>query len=285
MHPAAVALVIGAAVAHAGWNLCAKRVPGGGALFVWLTAVCSVLVLLPFAIIAVVLAGGLPALWWLAAVVSGVIHTCYFVILQRGYAVGDLSVVYPLARGTGPMVSVVAAIWLFHERPSGIALAGAAAVVLGVWVIGGLGSAGTASWAGGVGYGLVCGTTIAVYTLWDAHAVTVFAVSPIFLMFGSAIFESLFLAPYALTHRPAVAELWRDNKVPVLAVAVLSPLAYVLVLFAMRLAPVSLVAPARELSIVIGSVGAWLLLREPNPARRLAGAVIVLAGVAAIAAG
>src|SRR5262245_17906451 len=142
MHPAAVALVVGAAVAHAGWNLCAKRVSGGGALFVWLSAVCSVLVQLPFAIAAVVLAGGLPGGWWLAAVVSGLIHTAYFVILQRGYAVGDLSVVYPLARGTGPMLSVVAAIWLFHERPSGIALAGAAAVVLGVWIIGGLGSAG-----------------------------------------------------------------------------------------------------------------------------------------------
>ena len=56
-------------------------------------------------------------MWWLAVVVSGLIHTGYFVILQRGYAVGDLSVVYPLARGTGPMLSVVAAIWLFHERP------------------------------------------------------------------------------------------------------------------------------------------------------------------------
>jgi drug/metabolite transporter (DMT)-like permease len=285
VHPAAIALVIGAAVAHAGWNLCAKRVPGGGALFVWLTAVCSVLVQLPFAIAAVVLAGGLPGVWWLAAVVSGLIHTGYFVLLQRGYAVGDLSVVYPLARGTGPMLSVVAAIWLFHERPSGIALAGAAAVVLGVWIIGGLGSSGSGSWAGGVGYGVVCGTTIAAYTLWDAHAVTALAVSPIFLMFGSALFESAYLAPYALTRRPALAKVWRDNKVPVLAVAVLSPIAYVLVLFALRLAPVSLVAPARELSIVIGSVGAWLLLREPNPVRRLAGAVIVLAGVAAIAAG
>ncbi len=285
MHPAAVALVTAAAVAHAGWNLCAKRVPGGGALFVWLTAVFSVLVQLPFAVVAVVLAGGVPAVWWLAVVASGAIHTGYFVILQRGYAVGDLSVVYPLARGTGPMLSVAAAIWLFHERPSGIALAGAVAVVVGVWVIGGLGATGTGSWAGGVGYGVLCGTTIAVYTLWDAHAVTALAVSPVFLMFGSALFESLFLTPYALTRRFEVAGLWRDNKLPVLAVAVLSPLAYVLVLFALRLAPVSLVAPARELSIVIGSIGAWLLLREPNPARRLSGAVIVLAGVAAIAAG
>jgi drug/metabolite transporter (DMT)-like permease len=285
MHPAAIALVFGAAVAHAGWNLCAKRVPGGGALFVWLAAAWSVVFLLPVAIVTVVVAGGsVPGLWWLATAVSGVIHTCYFVILQRGYAVGDLSVVYPLARGTGPMLSVLAAIWLFGERPGPVALAGTGAVVLGVWIIGGLGSSG-GSWATGVGYGLLCGTTIAMYTLWDAHAVTALAVPPLVMMAGSSVFETVLLGPYALARRAAVRELWRDNKVPILAVAVLSPLAYLLVLFALLLAPVSLVAPARELSIVIGSLGAWLLLREPNPARRLAGAVIVLAGVAAIAAG
>ncbi len=286
MHPAAIALVAGAAVAHAGWNLCAKRVPGGGALFVWLAAAWSALFQLPLAVIAIVTAGGsVPALWWLAAIVSSLIHTAYFVVLQRGYAVGDLSVVYPLARGTGPMLSVIAAIWLFGERPGPAALAGTAAVVLGVWVIGGLGSSGGGSWATGVGYGLACGTTIATYTLWDAHAVTALAVPPLILMAGSSIFETIVLGPYALARRAETAAVWRDNKVPILAVAVLSPLAYLLVLFALRLAPVSLVAPARELSIVIGSLGAWLLLREPNPGRRLAGAVIVLAGVAAIATG
>ena len=285
MHPAAVALVVAAAVAHAAWNMCAKQVPDGGALFVWLSAVCSTLFQLPLAIVGIALAGwSVPAFWWLAAVVSGLIHTAYFVILQRGYRVGDLSVVYPLARGTGPMLSIVAAIWLFHERPGPVALAGAVAVVVGVWVIGGLGRSGGGSWAGGVGYGVLCGTTIAAYTLWDAHAVTTAAVSPMVLMGGAAVVQSAALTPHALHQRARIAELWRVSKWPVLAVAVLSPLAYLLVLFALRLAPVSLVAPARELSIVVGSLGAWLVLREPNPGRRIAGAVIVLAGVAAIAA-
>jgi drug/metabolite transporter (DMT)-like permease len=286
MNPAAVALVAGAAVAHAGWNLCAKRVPAGGALFVWLAAVFSALFQLPLAVGTVVAnSGSVPGTWWLAVLVSGVIHTGYFVILQRGYAVGDLSVVYPLARGTAPMLSVVAAIWLLGERPGPAALAGTAAVVLGVWVIGGLGSSGSSSWAAGVGYGLLCGTTIAAYTLWDAHAVTALAVPPLILMAGSSITETVLLGPYALAHRVEVRDLWRRHRTPILAVAVLSPLAYLLVLFALRHAPVSLVAPARELSIVIGGVGAWLLLGEPNPARRLTGAAIVLAGVVAIAAG
>ena len=253
MHPAAIALVVGAAVAHAGWNLSAKRVSDGGAVFVWLTALWAAIFLLPLAVVGIIAAGGsVPAVWWLAAAVSGLIHTAYFVILQRGYAVGDLSVVYPLARGTGPMLSVIAAIVLFGERPGAVALAGAGAVVLGVWVIGGLGSAGTGSWAGGVGYGVLCGTTIATYTLWDAHAVTALGVSPVVLMAGEAIFETAILTPYALGRRAQVSALWREHKLPVFTVAVLSPLAYLLVLYALRLAPVSLVAPARELSIVLG---------------------------------
>ncbi|MBB4904651.1 drug/metabolite transporter (DMT)-like permease [Actinophytocola algeriensis] len=268
--------MLSAAFAHAGWNIFAKRVPDGGALFVWLAAVWGVVFQLPLAIV-MVARDGMAASWWLAFGVSGVIHLGYFVLLQRGYRVGDLSVVYPLARGTGPLLTVVAAVWFLGERPGAVALVGAVGVVAGVFVIGGLGT------GAGMGYGLATGALIASYTLWDAHAVTALAVPPVILMCGSALVESVLLAPYALARREAVGRIWRDHKAAVLAVAVLSPLAYVLVLFAMRLAPVSLVAPARELSIVVGSLGAWLLLGEPNPLRRLTGAVIVLAGVAAIA--
>lgn len=284
MHTAAIVLVLGAALAHAGWNLCAKTVPDGGALFVWLTAVWSTALQLPLAVVVVATAGGVPGVGWLALLVSGTVHTAYFVLLQRGYRVGDLSVVYPLARGTGPMLSVLAAILVFGERPGLAVLIGTAGVVIGVWVIGGLGSATGRSWATGVGYGLACGAVIATYTVWDAHAVTAFAVSPVVLMTGSAFVETVLLGPYAYSRRAEIARIWSQHKVPVLVVAVLSPVAYVLVLFALRFAPVSVVAPARELSIVLGSVGAWLFFGEPNPVRRLGGAAIVLAGVAAIAA-
>jgi len=280
MHPAAIMLVLFAAIAHAGWNLFAKRVPHGGALFVWLNSVCEIVWLAPVVVVVVAL-DGMPGTAWLAFTVSGLIHLGYFILLQRGYRVGDLSVVYPLARGSGPLLSVVAAVWLLGERPGPPALAGAAAVIVGVFVIGGLGVGSSR----GMGYGLATGTLIAAYTLWDAHAVTTLGVPPVVLMSGSIAIEVVALAPYALRRRDEVGELWRGHRTAVLAVAVLSPLAYLLVLFAMRMAPVSLVAPARELSIVVGSLAGWLLLGEPNPVRRLTGAVIVVAGVAAIAVG
>jgi drug/metabolite transporter (DMT)-like permease len=283
MNPAAVALVVIAALAHAGWNLCAKRVPGGGAVFVWLYGSVAAAICVPLAVITVLVQHQAPTpVWPLAVGVSGLLHLTYFVLLQRGYAVGDLSVVYPLARGSGPLLAVLAAVVLFGERPGVLPLVGAGVVVAGILVIGGVGSAGITRSAG-VLYALATGALIAGYTLWDAHAVTTFGVPPLVLLVGSVLCESALLTPLAVARRAQVNVLWRAHRPAVFAIGLLSPLAYVLVLFAFRLAPVSLVAPARELSIVFGGLAAWLVLGEPNPGRRLAGAIVVLAGVAAIA--
>ena len=130
--------------------------------------------------------------------------------------------------------------------------------------------------------GLLTGVTIAAYTLWDDHSVNALAVPPLAYFSAAVVLQSAMLAPYAL-RRDDTWQLLSDHRREVLIVGILSPLAYLLVLFAMRLAPVSLVAPAREISIVFGGLGAWLILREPNPMRRLVGSVVVLAGIAAIA--
>lgn len=280
-------LIVVAAVAHAGWNLCAKRVGAGGSVFVWLYATLSVALLVPLAVVDVLVSGVRPHWSWLLALaVSGVVHVAYFVLLQRGYATGDMSVVYPLARGTGPLLSVLFAVVLLGERPGAVALAGALAVVAGVFVIGGTGGgAGTGGRTAGIVYGVVTGITIAGYTLWDANAVTTLGVPPLAEMAGSVIVESAALTPIMLARRAEAGRLWRHHRRDAAIVAVLSPLAYVLVLYAMRIAPVALVAPARELSIVVGGIVAWRVLHEPHPVRRLVGAGIVLAGVFALALG
>src|SRR6266545_2276651 len=129
----ALGLVLGAAVSHATWNLAAKRASGGGAAFVWVYSVVSTLVYLP---LAVVFAQPLSLPAFAVILLSGSVHLGYFLLLQRGYAVGDLSVVYPLARGTGPLLSVIAAIVILGDRPTYVALAGAGLVVAGILVIG-----------------------------------------------------------------------------------------------------------------------------------------------------
>src|SRR5690349_16047947 len=97
-------------------------------------------------------------------VVSGALHALYFLLLQRGYATGDLSLVYPLARGTGPLLSTTAAIVFLGERPSPLALAGAAVIILAVFSL--MGRPGHAS-GSGMGFALLTGAAIAAYTLWD----------------------------------------------------------------------------------------------------------------------
>lgn len=284
MDPLALLLVAAAAVCHALWNLAAKRAADGGPVFVWLNTVSSAVIYLPVVAVLVVIH---PPDWnWLllvAILVTGVLHAGYSVVLQRGYKHGDLSVVYPLARGTGPALSVGFAIVVFNERPGVVGLLGAVGVVAGILVIG-LGKATTgARLSAGIGYGLLTGVFIAAYTVWDAWAVGPLAISPILFDWGNNLVRGLILTPYSLRRRAEIRRVWTEHRSSVLTVATIAPAAYILVLFAYRFAPVSLVAPARELSIVIGSVFAWLLLREPQAGRRITGAVVVLLGVAALA--
>jgi drug/metabolite transporter (DMT)-like permease len=279
-----VLLVLVGALAHAAWNLVVKRAALGGPLFAWLTVVGTTMLLLPVGVVAAVVD---PPSWpglVLAAGVSGILHVAYFLSLQAGYRAADVSVVYPLARGTGPLLTVLLAVLLFGERPGVLGFAGAAVVVAGVLVIG-LAGRRTAGARGrsGVLWGLLVGVVIAAYTLWDAHAVTALALSPVLVHAGTNAVEALVLTPVALRRRAAVRAVLREHWRDVLAVAVLSPLAYILVLFAMRLAPVSIVAPAREVSVVFVGLAGWLLFKEPHPLARLGGAVIVLAGVALLA--
>jgi drug/metabolite transporter (DMT)-like permease len=283
----ALALVLAAAVLHAGWNLAAKRVPGGGAPFVFLYYTVSAVVCVPVAVVALFVESQRPAwTWLLAAVLTAIFHVLYGIVLQRGYSVGDLSVVYPLARGSGPLLSVFAAIALLGERPGLLGLVGALLVVGGVLLIG-TGSrtadADPRARRAGIGYGLLTGVTIAAYTLWDNHSVNALGVPPLVYFSTGALLQSALLAPTAL-RQGEVAGLWRRHWREAVVVGVLSPVAYLLVLYAMRIAPISLVAPAREVSIVFGGFAAWLVLGEANPVRRLIGSLVVLAGIAAIAA-
>lgn len=287
MNGLALSLVLVAAVVHAIWNFAAKRVEHGGARFVFLYYTVSAAVFGPLAVLCLLIEPQRPQWTWLvAAVVTAFLHVAYGVVLQRGYAVGDLSLVYPLARGTGPLLSVLVAVLFLGEHPGWAGLAGAFLVIAGVLVIStGKASAGTspARRRAGVGYGVLTGVTIAGYTLWDAHSVTSLAVPPLVYFGTGAMVQSLMLAPHALREKAEVAGLWREHRREVLIIGLLSPAAYLLVLFALRIAPVSLVAPARELSIVIGGFVAWRVLGEANAVRRLAGSLVVLAGIAAIA--
>ena len=277
-------LVVAAAVAHAAWNLTIKKAGTSGAGFLWLTFAVGAVVFAPFGIHSLVDSGVDLRRWILLALVSGALQVGYFLLLQRAYRAADVSVVYPLARGTGPLLSVVFAMILLGERPGPIALVGTAVVIAGVVTIGLAGGRSRLANRGvGIGYGLVVGVLIAAYTLWDASAVTIGGMPPVALYWGSVVAQTVILAPAAVRERALLPGLVRTHPAAILTVGVLAPLAYILVLVAIQSAPVALVAPAREASVVIVSLAGWLLFREPHPAQRLTGAAVVLAGVALLA--
>jgi len=283
----ALVLVLVAAVFHATWNLLAKRVGAGGAVFVWLFGLLSVFIYAPLALGVILLqAPHLGPAQLVFMFGSGALHLGYFVVLQRGYAVGDLSLVYPLARGTGPLLATVGAVILLGERPGAVAVSGILLITLGVFLLtrepGGFRGPGLGL---GVVYGLLTGVFIAAYTLWDKHAVSALLIPPLLQSWATTLVTVALLTPLAVRHRKEALSLWRARKPEVLGIAVLSPLSYILVLTALVFTPVSYVAPAREISILIGVVMGTQLLAEGQAASRLLAAGAMVVGVAALALG
>ena len=290
---AALALVCTAALLHALWNVVAKRT-GGDARFALMAALLLVVVWAPLG----VWAGwqALPrwgALEWSVLLASAVVHVFYFTTLLRAYRLADLTVVYPVARGTGPLLASLGALAWLGEQLSTLAAAGVAGVVGGVFFIAG----GPALWANahdpaqrariraGLGWGALTGALIASYTLIDGYAVKVLLLSPILVDYVGNVFRVPFLLPAALRDRRGFAALWRAQWRAALVVAVLGPVGYVLVLYAVQLAPLSHVAPAREVSMLFAALIGGRMLGETDRAIRLVGAASIAGGVAALALG
>jgi drug/metabolite transporter (DMT)-like permease len=287
----ALALVLAAGSFHATWNLLAKRASSGvsGPAFVWLCTALSTLIFAPVAAIVLSENPHVGTLGLLFMFGTGILHTGYFLSLQEGYRVGDLSMIYPLARGTGPLLASAAAIALFDERPGPLGAAGILLIVSGVFLLAwepDSGSRGSAKkkWLG-MAFGLLTGVFIASYTLWDKYAVSDLSLSPILYYWAFNSVEALLLTPLALRDKEKVRAAWRSHWLETLGVAVLSPLSYVLVLIALVFTPVSQVAPAREISILIGTLMGGRLLAEGGLRQRLVASGLMVVGIAALAVG
>jgi drug/metabolite transporter (DMT)-like permease len=282
----AIALVLAAALIHASWNYLLKT-SGGGIGFVWAFALLSSLLYAPLAVGVVIVQHfqfGAETLAFLFA--SAVLHTGYYLLLDRGYRYGDLSVVYPLARATGPCLTVLVALLALGERPGAIALCGAALVVGGAFF---LAASPTqlreARAARGIAFALLTGCMIASYTVVDKQAVSVALIPPILQDWGANLGRVLVMAPLALRRREEVREAWNRKRKAVILVALLCPLSYILVLTAMVFTPVSYVAPAREISILFAALMGAHWLQEGDVPRRIAAAAAMALGVVALALG
>lgn len=289
----ALTLILIAAVLHALWNVVVKKAEGDSH-FVMLVALMILVIWAPV---------GLWAGWdavprwgwaeWGLIVASGFTHLVYFKVLLRGYAASDLTVVYPVARGTGPLLASFGALLLLGERMSVIGVLGVLAVTGGVFLIAG----GPGLWAkahdpaqrqrvrAGLAWGAATGCLISAYTLIDGYSVKVMLISPLLVDYFGNLARMPFLLPGALRDLPRFRAACRKQWRPALVVAAISPLAYVLVLYAVQLAPLSHVAPAREVSMLFAALLGGKLLGEGERGARIAGAACIALGVMGLALG
>ena len=288
MSALSLGLVLLSAVCHSTWNLLLKR-SGNQEVFAWALLVAGSVMMAPLgAVLFWFNPIGMPGWWFVLATVA--LHIFYFLTLGRAYSRGDLSLVYPIARGIGPMFVPILAVLLLGESMALPAMLGVVLIIIGIFIV---------SWWGrirrilggpsvllrdaGVGYAVLTGLNITVYSLVDKQGVE--HVQPFLYMYFLTLGSAAGIAPYIL-HRHGLAPIrqeWRENAWPILAAGFLVFAAYGLVLTAFSLSRVSYISPAREVGIVVAVLMGVILLKERFGRGRLMGSAVIVAGLVSIA--
>lgn len=269
MPASALALALGAAFLHALWNLLLARAPDVEAA----TAVALVVGVVAFAPVAAVAWDADPEVWPYLAVTS-LLQLTYFLLLTTAYSRADLSFVYPIARGSAPVLVLVGGLVVLGEAASVAQVGGVLLVAGGVLLVRGVGGKAT---LGDLGLALAIGVCIAAYTLLDARGIR--HASPVVYQEISMIPATLGLVALVVVRRGR-APIRAAVGLPVVAAGLATFGAYILVLAALARAPAASVAAVRETSVIIATALAVPLLHERVGVARMAGAVVVVVGVA-----
>ena len=287
----ALAMVIVAAFLHAFWNIVAKKT-GGNRHFVLMGSLLQMLCWAPAGIwLGMREVPHWAWMQWTFVALSGFTHLAYFKVLLKGYRVSDLTVVYPVARGTGPLISSLLAVAVMGEALTLHGAIGVLCVCGGVFIVAGgpalLRAAHDPAQRervhAGLRWGAATGLLIAVYTVLDSYSVKTLLIGPVLVDYFGNLIRLPFMLPTLLRDPPGFVDAWRRYKWHAVTLALASPLAYILVLYAVRLAPVSHVAPAREISMLFAALIGGKLLGEGDRGQRVLGALLMGVGVVLLA--
>jgi drug/metabolite transporter (DMT)-like permease len=208
---------------------------------------------------------------------TGVIHALYFGLLSKGYETGEISLVYPIARGTGVAGTSLAAYIVINEDISWLGATGICAVSFGILALGLQGSKSQDQCKPAV-LALFIGCTIVGYSLVDK--VGVGRIHPVPYIFSMFFFAALFLTPYvALSRRARCVDALKNLKKYILFIGPGSMGTYLIILFAFQLGKVSYIVAAREVSVVIGSTLGILMLGEPLTWKKGVGISLIALGL------
>lgn len=282
-------IVLFAAVLHASWNIASKFGAGAGYFFAFAFSLFSFVIYLPWVIYILWtedIHADFEVIFILA--LTALVHLLYGLALLKGYQKADLSVVYPVSRGSGPLITSFVALGLFSEVLSAWEVLGIFSLCMGVLLIAAkeklsdlLGR--SEAWVG-VRWGLFIGTIIASYSIIDAYAVKTLALPPVLVGWVSSLGGALLLLPKVMTHATELRTQMRGIWPYACFVGFFSPLTYILVLYVLSQgAPVSIVAPLRESSMVFGALAGVWLFKERVSALGWVGCALIFTGIFLVA--
>ncbi|HET6382591.1 MAG TPA: EamA family transporter [Armatimonadota bacterium] len=288
---AALGLVLASCVLHAFWNLLFKQARDKLAFTALFLSAAPVLYL-PLFILASRHAA-MPRMGWLCVLGTALAYLGYFVGLARAYSDGDLSIAYPISRGSGPALAALWGVLLLGERPSILGGIGIALIIGGIALIyrpvGGANSQSNASGvatSSAVRAAFFTGLMISFYTLIDKVGVGPLHITPGFYIYLTYTGSALLVIPWVIRKQGAAAlrAEWKSNRWRVIAVAALNPLSYLLYLIALSLptTPIAYMAPLRSFSVVFAVALGAIFLKEGGGWNRVAAGAVMVAGLTVI---
>jgi drug/metabolite transporter (DMT)-like permease len=286
MNGIALSIVLASAFLHAGWNYLLKK-SERKIVFIWWFLLVSVILYLP-AFLFYYPETAIPPAGWLCIIATGVIHGIYFWCMGGAYERGDLSLVYPLARGSGPLFVPILAVILLREEISPLGMMGIALIIGGIYCVH-LRSftrsaflepfralrGGASLWA------LFTGLAIAFYSLVDKVGVGL-VYPPVYIYFLLLITWLVITPGVLIRERDWLKPEWQNRKGSIVVVGFLSGFTYLMILFALTISKVSYVAAVREVSIVLSAYFGVVWLGEKHGVQKLLGALLIATGVVAI---
>ena len=288
MSPVALILVLSSSVSHAVWNLLLKRA-GDKEAFMFLSQISISILFAPLSIF-MFFQSPIGGIGWVFVVGTGILHVFYFFFLTRGYKYGELSEVYPVARGTGPALTPLLGYFILGENISIQASLGTLSVICGVVLV---------FWTGSFSkilreplntlrrtdmkYALATGATIAVYSIWDKVGVS--HVGGLLYVYLMCLGTMICLVPYMkyASNASILKTEWSLNWKSVVGCGTLIYISYGMVMMALEEAKVSYVWPIRESGILVGLALGYFLLKKPIQKTSGIGCLFIVTGVVTIA--
>ena len=274
--------VLISATLHATWNFVARRT-GGNLTISWWSLWISCLFLLPFVLNVAATQGILEFVdmlsvgWWYI-LATGIIHTIYFWLLARAYKFGEISIVYPIARGSGIGLTGFLGWLILDENLNLPGIIGIGSICLGIFCIAFPLVKQTNSVKKGLISALGVGATIVSYSLIDKVGVNI--VNPIVYIFGMFFLSGAFLTPFVI--RKNAETLYTQLKSfwgSAIVISIGSTGAYLMILFAMTMGKIGYIVALREFAVAIGVILGFTFLKETITPRKVVALFMIICGL------